>query len=179
MTTKVLAEVSSVLNVVLAILLYHARVESRGAGMADLRAGDRVSALIGADLMRQPRSVEYPSAMETVLYAFSPDCSWCSKNQGSVERLARSLQGKFRFVGVSLERRGLFDWTVLQQPEYEVVTDLPYQAFLTYRFASTPTTIVVSREGSVKRIWKGAYRGAVLKEIETYFSVSLPEARVY
>ncbi len=173
---RVLAIASAILNIALAIALYRENIEASEGPRRELHLGDRVPALSGSDPAGRPRSIEYPAAFDTVLYAFSPDCGWCRKNESSVEALARALRGKFRFIGVSLDRRGLFDWMMLQQPEYDVLTDLPYRAFLAYRFESTPTTIVISREGIVKKIWHGTYRGATLKDVEAYFGVLLPRA---
>lgn len=112
--------------------------------------------------------------MRTVLYVFSPSCGWCERNQPSVQSLARFLRGRARFLGVSLDREGLFDWTLIQKPEFDIITDLSYRALLTYQFKSTPMTAVITPSGTVEKVWHGAYVGKTLSEIEQYFGVSLP-----
>lgn len=174
MTSKLLAIAAFVLNVVLVVSLYKSKTDLSKCGDAELEAGTRVSTLIGADLAGHPLSVTYPSNMRTVLYVFSPSCGWCERNQPSVQSLARFLRGRARFLGVSLDREGLFDWTLIQKPEFDIITDLSYRAPLTYQFKSTPMTAVITPSGTVEKVWHGAYVGKTLSEIEQYFGVSLP-----
>jgi hypothetical protein len=63
---------------------------------------------------------------------------------------------------------------LIQQPEFEIITDLSYRAFLTYQFKSTPMTAVITPTGTVERVWRGAYVGKTRSETEEYFGVVLP-----
>lgn len=176
MISKTLTVSASLLNVILAVLLYRAKTAQHWGDSAELTPGVRVPPLVGADPLGRPISIEYSTQVRTVLYVFSPGCGWCERNEKSLQRLARALRGKFRFFAISLDREGLLDWIHLQRPEYDIVTDLPYRAFLAYRFTSTPMTVVISPGGTVDRAWLGAYRSETVREIEKYFGVSLPQA---
>ncbi len=174
MISRLLAITALALNVILAVSLYKAKNDLASGGQCELKVGSRVATLAGADLAGNPVSVAYPNKMRTVLYVFSPSCGWCERNQPSVQSLARSLRGRVRFLGVSLDREGLFDWALLQRQEFDIITDLTYRALLTYQFKSTPMTVVITPTGTVERVWFGAYVGETLSAIEEYFGVPLP-----
>lgn len=167
---------SAVLNVVFGVAIYNLRTENTQAADLQLRPGAHVGSVVGADVWGNPQAVDFPSSLPTVLYVFSPSCRYCQKTDRSVTSLALSIRHKVRFIGLSLDRDGLFDWIALRRPVYPVITDLPYRFFLTYDITSTPTTLVISRTGVVEKVWSGAYVGTVHDEIEKYFGVSIEEA---
>ncbi len=45
-----------------------------------------------------------------------------------------------------------------------------------YHLGETPMTILLSPEGSVLKIWRGAYTGGTKASIEAYFHLKLPDA---
>ena len=45
--------------------------------------------------------VDYQVATPTILYHFSPSCSWCERNWENVRTLIRETRGRYRFVGIS------------------------------------------------------------------------------
>jgi thiol-disulfide isomerase/thioredoxin len=173
---KIITITASLLNVVLAVMLYTDRVDFHSKTiLPELTLGSKVSNLGGADIMGRPVSVDFPSDRSTVLYVFSPSCGFCRKNERSAERLADALGGNTRFVAVSLDRDGLFEWLNLVRPHFAVVTDLSYRTYQAYRFESTPTTVAVSAGGVVEGVWKGAYVGENKNQIEAKFGVHLPQ----
>jgi hypothetical protein len=179
MISRTLTLAATVMNVVLAVMLYRAHADQRaGAAITEIRPGAHAPVLAGEDIQGQRRSVDYSGSAPTVLYVFSPDCAWCKRNEHTVDRLVHALADRARFVGLSLDREGLLHWVDTRHPGYEVLTDLSYRTLLAYGFTSTPTTLVISGAGSVERVWHGAYRGETLREIERYFNVSLPAAAI-
>ena len=56
-----------------------------------------------------------------------------------------------------------------------IIGKLTDSAATALRFRATPTTIVIDSEGKVARFWEGAFFGEIANEVESYFSVTLPE----
>lgn len=46
-----------------------------------------------------------------------------------------------------------------------------------YCLGGVPQTIVISKAGTVEKLWRGAYVDQVLREVEEYFQIRLPEVR--
>ena len=114
----------------------------------------------------------------TVIYVFSPSCSWSDRNLENIRFLAESQSKHYNFIGVSLSPN--------QLSEYLVKANLPFPVFhspslsmsTTFRMGRTPQTIVVSPAGRVIDSWFGAYGDvfgkATQTEVETFFKVRLP-----
>lgn len=138
-----------------------------GAAAAPLRA---------VNVAGQPETINFGEAGKpTVVYIFSPSCGWCDRNLESIKALASLKSNSFRFLAVSLmdasleryaKRHGL-DIPLYKNPSPDNVRDL--------RLRSTPQTLVISPEGRVLQNWIGAYLGRTKKEVETFFSVRLPD----
>lgn len=106
----------------------------------------------------------------TLLYLFSPECSWCERNANSFNELARQV--KARVVGLSLSSgrfQGFLEKSRMPRPVYV----LPHTAVASYGLG-TPTTILVSQSGRILKIWSGAYLGETRTAIEEYFGITLP-----
>jgi hypothetical protein len=70
-------------------------------------------------------------------------------------------------------RSGLRDYLVQRRSTYPVyIADAG--ALKRLKVVSTPSTVVVERDGRVQRVLVGAYRGEVAKELESAFGVVLP-----
>jgi hypothetical protein len=46
-------------------------------------------------------------ASPTILYLFSPECDWCTRNLESVKALEKQTARQYRFIGLSLSGRNL------------------------------------------------------------------------
>jgi len=110
-----------------------------------------------------------------VVYVFSPECGWCKRNAASIEKLARAVAGKYRFVAVSLAPVSPAQYEEARKLGFPVITELPAEIAAAYRFQSTPETVVISPQSRVVKVWLGAYLGETRKEVEKFFSVSLPD----
>jgi peroxiredoxin len=135
-----------------------------------LSAGMRIPDLRARDGQGREFTLRFDSSRPTVLYAFSPSCVWCRRNAEKFNSLAAQASGRYRFVGLALNGRGLQKFVTehgLKVPVYEAL-DAP-------GFSSTPQTVVVSPEGGIMATWSGAFLGATKTEVERFFGVHLPD----
>jgi hypothetical protein len=152
------------------------RTVSRLRAADALTAGVRMTSLPVADLEGRRTELPLTGDLPTVLYVFSPQCGWCDANHAGIEALARQVGGRYRFVGISLSDRDL-DAYLHTRPLSMPVYHSPTAAAVTmYRLESTPQTIVLSPDGRVERVWRGAYAGRQQASIQYYFGVELPSA---
>jgi hypothetical protein len=113
-------------------------------------------------------------ARPTVFYTFSHTCPWCRRNQPAIASLAAQVGTRFRFIGLCMARRADCapapgDAAI---PTYaEIDAKLAAQ----HGLGTVPQTVVVSPQGKVERVFRGAYVGANQSDVETYFGVQLPK----
>jgi peroxiredoxin len=138
-----------------------------------IKAGDRLPAVVLNDLSGRSVKIELrDNSRATVLYIFSPDCSWCSRNMDAVRELIERARN-YRFVGVSRTAKGIREYLARQHlncPVYISSRDSRQLGAV-----PTPATIVISPEGVVQKVWFGAYGGRVGEQIRAMFGVELPE----
>ncbi len=123
--------------------------------------------------------IRYSDAtVPTVLYIVSPTCKWCARNVTAVGTLAHVLEKRARFLGISVSVSGPSMPLSPTETEhtFPVYTGLSEAAKKQLHLRSTPTTILVSTEGLVMRVWEGAYEGSTRTSLEKYFRVQLPKA---
>jgi len=108
----------------------------------------------------------------TVVYIFSPNCKWCSRNLQNIKNLAEAVKEKFQLVGLSVTDKGLEEYVAQSGLAFPIYSMLPSKEGDLNR--GTPRTLVVSREGKVVTTWFGAYGGDLRKKVEEYFQLSLP-----
>jgi len=171
-----------ILSVTLNVLLAHrlgnlTRMQS--PRIADrLKVGASVPA-IAAKRLDGPREViSYPDTFEpTVLYIFTPPCSWCARNMDNFRTLVDKESGHYRFIGLSLSEETLTEYIARNDLKFPVYSGLSPETLKTYKLGSTPQTIVISPEGKVLQDWVGAYVGDQKSQVEAFFHVSLPGLR--
>jgi peroxiredoxin len=117
------------------------------------------------------------AAKPTVLYVFTPPCSWCARNMDNFKALVDKVGGTYHFVGVSVSDEGLAQYVAKNDLKIPVYSGLSPETLKTYKLGSTPQTIVISTEGTVLQDWVGAYVGAQKSQVEAFFHVSLPGLR--
>jgi peroxiredoxin len=109
----------------------------------------------------------------TLLYIFSPSCVWCQRNFANFDALSQARKSDFRIVGLSTSSEGLTKYVEEHQIEYAVYTNpdpVKNREFLN----ATPTTLLISPQGTVKEVWSGAYTGKMKDEVEAKLGVQLP-----
>lgn len=173
--SRLLNVASAMLNVGLAALLYKVAVDPGPPGH-ELRAGGTAVSIAGFTVDERPGHLQFPQHGATIIYFFSPQCGWCERNLDSVSRLSRRTSGTYDFLAISIDEAGIADWLSLRHPTFPVWRRIDYRSSIAYPIQTTPTTLVVSKEGRIEKIWRGAYRDRTLSDIERFFGVVLPAA---
>jgi len=145
---------------------------------AGVRVGAHVPPILGKDLRGATSAIRFEEAdRPTLLYIFTPACGWCQRNEDNFNSLLTQNTGQFRAIGLSLSREGLDDYLKTRLQGVPVYSNLEASTTDAYRFGGTPETILVANDGTVIKVWKGAYTGETLQDIEKYFRIKLPGVR--
>lgn len=168
---------STVLNVLLSQKVrYLTDALNEVESQSRLNEGEDVPLLEAKDLTGNPVTIAYSETNQpTVLYIFTPQCRWCFENLDNIKTLANETHGKYRLIGLSLNKAELNAYVEKTKLNFPVYTDIPSAIELAYKFGGTPQTLVISPEGKVVKNWVGIYTGDVASEVESYFKVNLPE----
>lgn len=110
----------------------------------------------------------------TVLYVFTPECSWCARNMNNFKALIAAKADEDRFVGLSLSEEGLSTYIETYQLAIPVFTALSSETKKAYALGVTPQTIIVSPQGRILQNWPGAWSDKRKAEVEAFFHVRLP-----
>jgi peroxiredoxin len=142
-----------------------------------LEEGDTVPDLVLTDVEGRTVSLSYSqSTLPTVVYILSTTCGWCDRNAGAVAELARQTQLQYRTIGIAMDSAKPIEYeNRLAFPVYRGFQEGHARA---YRLRSTPTTIVVSTQGKVVKVWSGAFAGNIKASVEAFFGVKLPAVSV-
>jgi hypothetical protein len=144
-----------------------------GAPAPPLAKGAAVPPLPVTSLDGRPQTVSY-EGQPTVLYVFSPTCPWCRRNIPNLKQLVQSAGARYRFIGLSLDDKGLAAYVTENQLPMPVYTKISDESRAQYRLGGVPQTIVVSSRGTVLQVWNGAFVGDTQREVEGFFEVALP-----
>jgi len=110
-----------------------------------------------------------------LLYWMSPDCSWCARNDASFRVLAKAVRESHDVFVLTATLEGMPSQSSADAALFRVGGPPPPDAVQAYRLGSTPTTILLSPNRRVLRVWQGAYQGRNRTEIEEHFGVALPD----
>jgi peroxiredoxin len=177
---SVLLLLSVVLNVSLARKVASLKDTLRQANdYGQLKAGDTVPEIEGLSLDGSRRTVFFGEvAVPTVLYVFTPQCSWCKENLPNLHALIdgsnNSSSADYRVLGVSLNQEGLAQYVKDERLTFPVYSDLSAPVRSAYHMVMTPTTIVVSPDRKVLKVWMGAYQEETFREIQAYLHITMP-----
>jgi hypothetical protein len=108
----------------------------------------------------------------TIVYVFSPGCSWCDRNADAFGALAIQIGSKYQVVALALDTRGLTQFLARHALPRPVWLPAP-ETRLALALGATPTTFLVAPDGRLKRWWRGAFSNAVTDELEHLFNVRL------
>lgn len=131
---------------------------------AKVRDPEGRQALISYDDVKQP----------VVLYVFTPQCPWCSRNLDNLRALVSQKRDSYRFIGLSLTDEGLTEYLARNKLDLSVYVTPAEGTRQEYKLGNTPQTIVISPGGKVAQNWVGAYAGPKQAEVEKFFGVKLP-----
>ena len=113
----------------------------------------------------------------TVLYIFTPPCSWCKRNNDNFNALVAQKSEQYRFIGLSFSKDGLGEYLTTHHLTIPIYTDLSKDTIAAYKLSGTPQTLVISPQGTIMKNWKGAYTGGQESEVESFFQLKLPGLR--
>jgi peroxiredoxin len=140
-----------------------------------LRVGAIAPPIAAKDLGGQRELISYyDSRQPTVLYIFTPTCSWCARNMDNLKTLVEEESGPYRFIGISLSEEGLAEYIKKNDLKLPIYSGLSNETKQAYKLSGTPQTIVISPESKVLQDWMGAYVGDQKSQVEAFFHVSLP-----
>jgi peroxiredoxin len=166
------------LNVFLAHRLWSLQhLESIKTSERLLKVGTVVAPIVVKRLGGEKEMMSYVGGKPTVLYIFTPPCSWCARNMDNLKTLLDKEGGQYRFIGLSLSEESLSEYVAKNNLKFPVYSGLSPETLKTYKLGSTPQTIVISPEGNVVQDWAGAYFGGQKSEVESFFHVTLPGLR--
>lgn len=173
LTAMLLASVA--INIVLAHRLRQFNhLLGTGADRA-VKSGSALLPFDAVDLKGQIHTVAYNQASKpTVLYVFTPTCTWCLRNMDNFKELVARTGTDYRFVGLSLSKEGLSEYVASHELTIPIYTGLSNETKKSYKLGGTPQTIVVSPEGKVLQDWVGAYSGDQKSQVEAFFHATLP-----
>jgi peroxiredoxin len=140
-----------------------------------LRAGAIVSAIEGKNPEGELIKVDFAGKNKpTIVYVFTPGCAWCKRNLNNMKMLRQKTAAEYEFIGVSLAANGVAEYVKQHSIDYPVITDISPALRSEYKMGGTPTTLLISNDSRVLKVWTGAYDGALLSEIDRYFNLKLP-----
>jgi len=139
-----------------------------------VKVGSVLSVIPLADLPGKPRQIELEKGRRNVLYVMSPDCVWCARNLDNIRALAGGVGERYAFVGLSNTANKLDVYVASTPLPFPVVVPDKSKLPKGLDLNATPQTVVVSENGTVEKVWVGAFGGDNLADAEKYFGVQLP-----
>lgn len=141
--------------------------------IAPLSPGSHVAAIAGIDPTGAATRITYSGALPTVVYHFSPACTWCERNWSNVRALVAQTAGRYRFVAVSVQPASAA-FVAARNLSFPIASGIAAETRDSYHLGGTPQTILVSPSGTVLHTWSGVYSGRQAADIESFFGVRLP-----
>jgi hypothetical protein len=140
-----------------------------------LRIGTTIPALDAEDLAGSRTIIRWSTdSRPSVVYVFTPSCVWCRRNLDSIKLLSTAKSASYRFMGISLSDVGLNAYLKDATLTFPVYTGLAPDTLRQLQLVVTPETLMIARDGTLQKLWAGAYGGAVHQQIEDTFGVHLP-----
>ena len=135
--------------------------------------GQAAPPIQGFALDGQPQDISLRAGVPTVVYFFSPTCSWCERNWANVEALRNQAAGRYRVIAVS-KTRDLRAYVGAHGLGIDVVEGISDNTRQSFGFSGTPHTVVVSSDNVITHDWRGAFTARIERQIEELFEIRLP-----
>jgi peroxiredoxin len=140
-----------------------------------LSPGMTVQPITAMNLGGKQETISYAEhGKPTVIYVFTPSCTWCNRNNQNINTIVSLKRESFRFIGLSLADDGLSGYVESHHLTFPVYRSLAPESIEMLGLGSTPQTIVISPDGRIVKNWVGAFGGALKPQIEEFFNVQLP-----
>lgn len=140
-----------------------------------LSPGMTVQPITAMNLAGKQETISYAEhSKPTVIYVFTPSCTWCDRNNENINAIVGLKRESFRFIGLSLADDGLSRYVESHHLTFPVYRSLTPESIEMLGLGSTPQTIVISPEGRIVKNWVGAFGGGLKPQVEEFFNVQLP-----
>jgi hypothetical protein len=174
---SVLLASSGVVNILLAREVSSLRLAFQSRG--ELGIGDSVQPIIAHSLDGTPATITFSGhALPTILYVFSPQCVWCTRNFDNIKAIENGVKGKYRFIGLSMSTISLEEYITGNNLSFQVYKEPDPRSIIDFKLSGTPQTLVISQDGKIVKNWYGAYSGDQKMDVEKFFGTSLPGVRM-
>lgn len=133
-----------------------------------LSVGETVDPIAVRTLNGSPETLDPVGAeRETVLLVFTTTCPFCVENQDTWKELYDRHRDTYDVVGLSIDSLDATrDYVDRHRLPFPVVVPDDPQAFpRDYRIPGVPQTLVVDREGRVRRTWPGVLAEDTLEQL--------------
>lgn len=134
------------------------------------KVGDSFPSVVYAKTFGSPPA----TTSRRLIYWFSPSCHWCEENRPNIDAVARNYKKSYEVLGISSNGEDVKTYlaeTALAFPVATVESGDP----IVRKFGPTPTTLLVTADGKVEHVWRGAYGPSTKAEIEATLALSLPK----
>jgi peroxiredoxin len=138
--------------------------------------GQKMPALevAGLDGVKRTLLADGERKKPTVIYVFSPRCTWCRRNRANLAAMVRSAAARgYDVVGISLAPV-THEYLNTEAINFPVYVDPSERTSQAYELGPTPQTFVVSSERVLENAWSGAYVGQTKREVEAWLRAELP-----
>ncbi len=148
--------------------------------LPSIALGARAPALYAETLAREKTIVNWTeSSKPWILYIFSPSCVWCGRNFDNFDAIVQLKQSDFRIIALSTTSEHIKEYVEKHPPAYPIYMNADASKSSIYLQTGTPTTYLISPEGVVLAMWRGAYVGDTKKAIEAKLNIKLPGVSVH
>ncbi len=179
-TERVLAISMLIISVALNVFLAYQLRQARGEVTLyrenrKLTIGETAPVLSARDRNGNDVALDFVvDHVPTVLYLESTTCHWCQQNRANLEQLAAQSVGRYRLVRLVLEKADHLEPEIPENQNIRVLFQPTVESRLTMDLTSTPTTVFISSDGKITKIWKGAYNQERKIDIEDVLGIKLP-----
>lgn len=110
----------------------------------------------------------------SILYVFTPSCTWCTQNLANIRALSMSLRSRYRIIGLSLSDEGLREYVNQAKLPFTIYSRATDERGNVPDLRVTPQTLLIAPGGRIEKSWAGAYSGTAQGQIEEFFNIRLP-----
>lgn len=139
------------------------------------KIGMILAPIVASDLNGKKVNIDFTDkSLSTIVYIMRPSCSWCARNLANVRKLAASVDGRFRVIGLAVDDPSLKSYVEAASMGFPVYSIASYEVIPNVQLGATPQTLVVEPGGKVVKNWLGAFDQSQLGEVEEFFHTTLP-----
>lgn len=133
-----------------------------------LTQGTTVPSFEAVDAKGVTRTLRFSRQLRpTVVFAYSPDCPWCTRTWPLFKQIADAASDRFTFVTLSVGAMPVY-----QDVNVSAFARPSRLGFDALHLGTVPQTLLIGVDGRIERAWLGAYAGQTKAELERRFGAS-------